>query len=121
MQEVILTAVSKDGQNIYMVGDVKQSIYKFRMACPELFIEKYNSYDVYNSDSQTDSAESLDAVKIELQTNFRSRRNVLECTNDVFYRLMNESYCGMAYNDEVRRSEERRVGKECRSRWSPYH
>lgn len=102
LQEVILTAVSKDGQNIYMVGDVKQSIYKFRMACPELFIEKYNSYDVYNSDSQTDSAESLDAVKIELQTNFRSRRNVLECTNDVFYRLMNESYCGMAYNDEVR-------------------
>ena len=65
------------------------------------FIEKYNSYDVYNSDLQTDSAESLDAVKIELQTNFRSRRNVLECTNDVFYRLMNESYCGMAYNDEV--------------------
>ena len=39
LQEVILTAVSKDGQNIYMVGDVKQSFYLLRMGCPELFIE----------------------------------------------------------------------------------
>lgn len=145
LQEAILTAVSRNESNIYMVGDVKQSIYKFRMACPELFIEKYNSYSVYDkkadeekascagaaliaendslagsgaisaeNDSLADSAapartaENSESwlkrspVKIELQTNFRSRENVLECANDVFKRLMNEAYCGIAYDDDAR-------------------
>lgn len=122
LQEVILTAVSRNGSNIYMVGDVKQSIYKFRMACPELFIEKYNSYAVYDKNADGgntpdgligdgqdtggvfsgSSCVSHDPVKIELRTNFRSRENVLECANDVFKRLMNEAYCGISYDDESR-------------------
>lgn len=91
LQEVILTAVSK-GNNIYMVGDVKQSIYKFRLACPKLFIEKYDSYTQDNSPN----------VKIELQTNFRSRENVLECTNDVFKRAMNPEFAEILYDEKAR-------------------
>lgn len=91
LQEVILTAVSK-GNNIYMVGDVKQSIYKFRLACPKLFIEKYDSY------TEDDSPN----IKIELQTNFRSRENVLECTNDVFKRAMNPEFAEILYDERAR-------------------
>lgn len=97
LQEVILTAVSKGkyneaDNNIYMVGDVKQSIYKFRLACPKLFMDKYSTY------TDTDSPN----VKIELQTNFRSRENVLECTNDVFYRAMNPYFAEIEYDDRAR-------------------
>lgn len=97
LQEVILTAVSKGKRdekqnNIYMVGDVKQSIYKFRLACPKLFMEKYAAY--------TDSESPF--VKIELQTNFRSRENVLECTNDIFYRAMNPEFAEITYDDKAR-------------------
>ena len=97
LQEVILTAVSKGkyneaDNNIYMVGDVKQSIYKFRLACPKLFMDKYSTY------TDTDSPN----VRIELQTNFRSRENVLECTNDVFYRAMNPYFAEIEYDDRAR-------------------
>ncbi len=97
LQEVILTAVSKGkyneaDNNIYMVGDVKQSIYKFRLAWPKLFMDKYSTY------TDTDSPN----VRIELQTNFRSRENVLECTNDVFYRAMNPYFAEIEYDDRAR-------------------
>lgn len=99
LQEEILTAVSKSvnggGNNIYMVGDVKQSIYKFRLACPELFIDKYDRYQSYKYGDGSD-------LKIELQMNFRSRRNVLESTNDVFRRVMNKEFCGIRYDDAAR-------------------
>ena len=96
LQEVILNAVSKTrlsgvNNNIYMVGDVKQSIYKFRLACPELFIEKYDTY-----------GETGDNVRIELQKNFRSRENVLECANDVFSHIMNKNFSGIGYDETVR-------------------
>ena len=96
LQEVILNAVSKtrlsgENNNIYMVGDVKQSIYKFRLACPELFIEKYDTY-----------GETGDNVRIELQKNFRSRENVLECANDVFSHIMNRNFSGIGYDESVR-------------------
>ena len=96
LQEVILNAVSKTrlsgvNNNIYMVGDVKQSIYKFRLACPELFIEKYDTY-----------GETGDNVRIELQKNFRSRENVLECANDVFSHIMNKNFSGIGYDESVR-------------------
>ena len=96
LQEVILNAVSKtrlsgENNNIYMVGDVKQSIYKFRLACPELFIEKYDTY-----------GETGDSVRIELQKNFRSRENVLECANDVFSHIMNKNFSGIGYDETVR-------------------
>lgn len=96
LQEVILNAVSKtrlsgENNNIYMVGDVKQSIYKFRLACPELFIEKYDTY-----------SETGDNIRIELQKNFRSRENVLECANDVFSHIMNKNFSGIGYDESVR-------------------
>ena len=94
LQEVILNAVSRlsgENNNIYMVGDVKQSIYKFRLACPELFIEKYDTY-----------GETGDNVRIELQKNFRSRENVLECANDVFSHIMNKNFSGIGYDESVR-------------------
>ena len=96
LQEVILNAVSKtrlsgENNNIYMVGDVKQSIYKFRLACSEFFIEKYDTY-----------SGTGDNVRIELQKNFRSRENVLECANDVFSHIMNKNFSGIGYEESVR-------------------
>lgn len=100
LQEEILTAVSKHRlsdvpDNMYMVGDVKQSIYKFRLACPELFMNKYYSYSGYDEQKETGVIRDC---KIELQKNFRSRKNVLDTTNDVFYRVMNRNYCGIEYD-----------------------
>ena len=87
---------------MYMVGDVKQSIYKFRLACPELFMKKYYSYQTYKNDNAEDIKEALTdkqkACRIELQKNFRSRKNILDTTNDVFYRVMNRNYCGIEYD-----------------------
>ena len=80
VQEYILKSVS-NGRNMFMVGDVKQSIYKFRQACPELFLQKYNKYIIekdYTKDSITDG------IKIQLFKNFRSRENILNTTNEIF-------------------------------------
>lgn len=93
LQEAILMSISGNNSedmynNVYMVGDVKQSIYKFRLACPELFMKKYNTYTVGESDSQ----------KIELSMNFRSRKNILDSVNDVFGRVMNPKFGGIDYN-----------------------
>ena len=92
IQEAILTAVSREqlGQpDVFMVGDVKQSIYRFRMARPELFNQKYNTYSTEDSLYQ----------KVELHMNFRSRPSVLACVNAFFYQLMQESAGGIRYDD----------------------
>ena len=115
LQEAILTAVSRGKydavhNNMYMVGDVKQSIYRFRMARPQLFMGKYNSYtdfkEIINGVADTKSIENdikdtkaEYCERIELQANFRSRKNVLDCTNDVFKRVMNKDYTGVSYDD----------------------
>jgi len=94
VQEAILTAVSKQTlrkNNIFMVGDVKQSIYRFRLARPELFMEKYESYTTEDSDKQ----------KIELHKNFRSRVDVLECVNDIFYKIMAKDIGHIRYNEDT--------------------
>ena len=65
VQEYILKTVSK-GNNLFMVGDVKQSIYKFRQACPELFLDKYEKYSLDGNEK---------GLKIQLFKNFRSRKN----------------------------------------------
>lgn len=107
LQEEILTAISRERlddkpDNMYMVGDVKQSIYKFRLACPELFMKKYYSYQTYKNDNAEDIKDAITdkkkACRIELQKNFRSRKNILDTTNDVFYRVMNRNYCGIEYD-----------------------
>ena len=91
VQEYILTSVSK-GNNIFMVGDVKQSIYKFRQARPQLFIEKYNKYKLYPGDSED--------RKIQLFKNFRSRKNILDFTNLVFENIMSKELGDIDYNQD---------------------
>ena len=92
VQEYILTTVSK-GDNIFMVGDVKQSIYKFRQARPELFLEKYENYKL--KDNQKDG----DNLKIQLFKNFRSRKNILDITNLVFENIMSKKLGDIDYNE----------------------
>ena len=94
VQEYILTAVSKEN-NIFMVGDVKQSIYKFRQAMPELFLNKYESYK--NKENKKDDKDNL---KIQLFKNFRSRSNVLEFTNIIFENIMSNVLGDINYNKE---------------------
>ena len=84
IQEEILKQVSK-GNNIFMVGDVKQSIYKFRQAKPELFLEKYNTYK---------------ENKIQLFANFRSRKNVLDLCNTIFENIMSKEFGSIEYNEK---------------------
>ena len=67
VQEYILTSISR-GNNIFMVGDVKQSIYKFRQARPDLFLGKYKAYKTKGNKSEQDD------LKIQLFKNFRSRK-----------------------------------------------
>jgi len=83
VQEKILSTISK-GNNIFMVGDVKQSIYKFRQARPELFLEKYNTYENV----------------IQLFTNFRSRKQILDLTNLIFANIMSKKFGNIEYNEE---------------------
>lgn len=94
VQEDILTAISREHQgvgNMFMVGDVKQSIYRFRMARPELFMEKYNTY------TSDDSAHQ----RIDLHKNFRSRNEVLDFTNDIFYKIMAVDLGNVQYDDDA--------------------
>lgn len=93
VQESILTSVSR-GNNIFMVGDVKQSIYKFRQACPELFLGKY---DTYKDKSSCDLGENL---RIQLFKNFRSRENVLKLTNIIFDSIMSRELGDINYTEE---------------------
>lgn len=77
--------------NVFMVGDVKQSIYSFRLADPTLFIEKYNAY-----------GQGKDGKRIILAENFRSRAQVLDFTNLVFDQLMDEAVGQITYDDAAR-------------------
>lgn len=94
VQEAIMCAISRESlgeYNMFMVGDVKQSIYRFRLARPELFMEKFATYDLEESKKQ----------RIDLRRNFRSRREVLDFTNDVFYKIMAEDLGKVAYDAEA--------------------
>ena len=91
VQEYLLWAVSgeEDGRfNRFMVGDVKQSIYKFRLARPELFLEKYDTYQEGEGDCR----------RIHLTKNFRSRRQVVDTVNDLFGGMMSRETGGIAYD-----------------------
>lgn len=91
VQEYILTSVSR-GNNIFMVGDVKQSIYKFRQARPKLFLDKYDSYKLEPVDGED--------RKIQLFKNFRSRSNILDFTNLVFEDIMSRELGNIEYNQD---------------------
>ena len=95
IQEAILTSVSREsagGHNRFMVGDVKQSIYRFRLACPQIFMDKYAAY------SREPGAKDL---RIDLHMNFRSRREVLDFVNDIFYPLMRKDIGNVLYDDQA--------------------
>lgn len=99
IQEAILTSVSSVSQgryNVFMVGDVKQSIYKFRLSRPELFMEKY---DTYASDINTGG--DGNKQRIDLHKNFRSREEVLAGTNFIFEQIMTKALGGITYDDKA--------------------
>ena len=92
VQELLMNCVSgwvNDRKNIFMVGDVKQSIYRFRLARPELFMEKYKRYTLEDGEEQ----------RVDLYKNFRSRPQVLESVNYLFRQIMGEDLGGIAYDD----------------------
>lgn len=91
VQEYILKSVSR-GNNIFMVGDVKQSIYKFRQARPELFLEKYATYKLKGEEISS-------GMKIQLFKNFRSRNNVLDLTNLIFENIMSKNLGDICYDE----------------------
>ncbi len=93
VQEYILTSVSNNN-NIFMVGDIKQSIYKFRQARPELFLNKYLQYKLKEEKTEKDN------LKIKLFKNFRSRDNVLDFTNIIFENIMSGTLGDIEYNKE---------------------
>ena len=134
IQEAILEAVSGTEEKRYdrfMVGDMKQSIYGFRMARPDLFLAKYMEYPLLSASSASGNmqkaagknskaavgnsgavgensetavensgiADRMRSVRINLDRNFRSRREVLDCTNAIFHRLMIPELGGIRYDD----------------------
>lgn len=93
LQEELFKFISKEQQgmpNRFMVGDVKQSIYQFRQARPQLFMEKYDSYG--------DTAPNF---LFELNKNFRSHKNILEPINDLFKQIMSAQLGGIHYNEQI--------------------
>ena len=93
VQEAIIGLVTKGGEstgNLFMVGDVKQSIYRFRLAEPNLFLGKYNQF--------TSTGENT-GLKIDLARNFRSRKEVLSGTNYLFKQIMGVSVGEIEYNE----------------------
>ena len=116
VQEYLLLSISgeEDGRyNRFMVGDVKQSIYKFRLARPELFMEKFDRYRRLETAEEPGTAEKSAAQgktaqvgsvcerRIDLKKNFRSRRQVTDSVNEVFSCLMGKDLGGVAYDADA--------------------
>ncbi len=128
VQETILNSISKERYgkpNRFMVGDVKQSIYKFRLARPEIFMEKYEKYqsdeeyekdnlkdknkDKYNDkdndkDKDKDNNDEIEELKyqrIDLHQNFRSREIVLDTVNSIFEQIMTKKIGNISYDDKA--------------------
>ncbi len=96
VQNAIFTALSRGEQNLFMVGDVKQSIYRFRLADPTIFLRKYNTFKPYTSASAGESR------SVTLTRNFRSRREVLASVNDLFEAVMSADFGEMDYTERER-------------------
>ncbi len=94
LQETILTSVSRmdaKENNMFMVGDVKQSIYRFRLARPELFMDKFDRYSTGDAKEQ----------RIDLHQNFRSRPEVIDSVNAIFRQIMHREVGGIEYDDSA--------------------
>ncbi|MCL2253525.1 MAG: UvrD-helicase domain-containing protein, partial [Lachnospiraceae bacterium] len=97
VQELLLQSISSEDEgryNRFMVGDVKQSIYKFRLARPEIFMEKYENYPLTACDNEN-------RLRIDLNQNFRSRLNVLDAVNYLFAKIMQKSLGGIEYDRQA--------------------
>ncbi len=102
VQELLLKCISGEGKgrfNRFMVGDVKQSIYKFRLARPEIFMEKYDTYAINDGDAVPDG--TAKKVRIDLSMNFRSRREVTDSTNFLCSQLMTAKVGNVEYDDRA--------------------
>lgn len=91
VQEALIDKIKRP-DNVFLVGDVKQSIYKFRLAEPELFIKKYERYK---------NGEEADSIKIDLNRNYRSKKNVIGCVNRVFSEMMTVDSGGIDYDEDA--------------------
>ncbi len=91
VQDAIFSALTWKRQNCFMVGDVKQSIYQFRLADPSIFLKKYEEY------GPAETAEPGQGRKVLLSSNFRSSGGVLAGVNDVFYACMSPAVGGLQY------------------------
>ena len=100
VQEVILSAVSRE-DNRFMVGDVKQSIYRFRQARPDLFLEKARSYAQAGTETGKEAGQEdrVSGIRIELHQNFRSRKQILSGVNMLFRQMMARDIGGVDYDD----------------------
>lgn len=106
VQEVILQRVSRNVPlpNRFMVGDVKQSIYRFRLADPSIFLEKYKTYAALgpgSGDLRTDDTGSGDTVRIDLQENFRCRSEVVDAINFLFRQILTAEVGELAYDERA--------------------
>jgi len=93
-QDGLFRSISKDGNNMFFVGDVKQSIYRFRLASPEIFIEKCDEFPYYDGKEIRS--------KIILGENFRSRKGILDTVNFIFSSIMSRQCGEIEYNDDER-------------------
>ncbi len=94
VQNAIFKAISRDGENLFTVGDVKQSIYRFRLADPSIFLEKYSRFAPY------EKAQPGQERKILLSRNFRSRQEILEAVNFVFSNILSRQMGEMEYGED---------------------
>ena len=94
VQDAIFSALTQKRQNCFMVGDVKQSIYQFRLADPEIFLKKYETYQ------PAETAKAGVGRKVLLSSNFRSSAGVIDAVNDVFSSCMSREVGGLQYNDD---------------------
>ncbi len=94
VQNAIFRAVSRDGKNLFTVGDVKQSIYRFRLADPTIFLEKYSRFKPWQE------AQEGEERKILLSRNFRSRREILDAANFIFSSILSPEMGEMEYGKD---------------------
>ena len=103
VQEFILSSISREN-NMFMVGDVKQSIYRFRQAMPKLFLDKYSKFETVETDpnSLIDISKNVGLAgrKIQLFKNFRSRDNILDFTNLIFKNIMSQNLGEVEYDEK---------------------
>jgi len=92
VQDAVFRAVSKNGENLFMVGDVKQAIYRFRLADPAIFTEKYNRY------KDADAAAPGEPRRVLLRENFRSRREIIDAANRIFSACMSPALGEIEYD-----------------------